>query len=330
MKKRILSLILALSMVLSVLPLGAFAGSSLPELVMKDGLPDTANMTATKNPNGDDVYIGHNWGYNATTKTLTLTDGEYNFSLAHPQTNKGRYTSQAVQCAIEIESGVTITGGIFSKTVTNNAGTIDNGTFNSMVENKVVRGALGKIAGGAFYGTVTNNGTISGGLFDETVTNKGIITAGAFYQKVENYSGGTISGGTFSTTVTNYSGGTISVGTFKSSVINEGTIKDGTFNGDVANRGTIKNGTFAADKEVTNSKTIENGTFNGEVRNHNGTISGGKFEKTVINNVSGTISDGTFNKEVSNIIGTISDGTFNATVTNHGEGKSLVEPSRAQ
>lgn len=34
MKKRILSLILALSMVLSVLPLGAFAADPLPELVM--------------------------------------------------------------------------------------------------------------------------------------------------------------------------------------------------------------------------------------------------------------------------------------------------------
>lgn len=41
MKKRILSLILALSMVLSVLPLGAFAEGSTngKELVMKNGLP---------------------------------------------------------------------------------------------------------------------------------------------------------------------------------------------------------------------------------------------------------------------------------------------------
>jgi hypothetical protein len=37
MKKRILSLILALSMVLSVFPLGAFAEGSLPELVMGAG-----------------------------------------------------------------------------------------------------------------------------------------------------------------------------------------------------------------------------------------------------------------------------------------------------
>ena len=308
MKKRILSLILALSMVLSVLPLGAFA-APLPELVMENGRPTCSNGT-----------IGNGWGY--MNGTLILTSEEYDFRYINPKTKTGGYANQAVQCAIVIESYAKITGGTFEEKVTNNAGTIYGGIFNAMVENKVAQGALGKIAGGAFNKTVTNNGTISGGAFDGTVTNKGIITAGAFYQKVDNYSGGTISGGTFSTTVTNYSGGTISSGTFSSTVENSsGTISDGTFNGDVANRGTIKNGTFAADKEVTNSKTIENGTFNGTVRNHNGTISGGKFEGTVINNVSGKISDGTFNKEVSNIMGEISDGTFNATVTNHGEGK---------
>ena len=63
-----------------------------------------------------------------------------------------------------------------------------------------------------------------------------------------------------------------------------------------------------------------NGTFKGEVKNHNGTISGGKFEGTVINDVNGTISDGTFNKEVSNINGNISNGTFNETVTNDAGG----------
>ena len=46
MKKRILSLILALSMVLSVLPLGAFAAPP-PELVMgANGLPDCLDGTS--------------------------------------------------------------------------------------------------------------------------------------------------------------------------------------------------------------------------------------------------------------------------------------------
>ena len=55
MKKRILSLILALSMVLSVLPLGAFAEGSTQDLVMgANGLPDCSNGTS-----------GNGWSYDA-------------------------------------------------------------------------------------------------------------------------------------------------------------------------------------------------------------------------------------------------------------------------
>ena len=101
MKKRILSLILALSMMLSVLPLGAFAADP-PELVMKDGRPDCSNGTK-----------GNDWEYRSDT--LILMSGTYDFRYANPKTNKGGFTSQAVQCAIEIQSDATITGGIFEK-----------------------------------------------------------------------------------------------------------------------------------------------------------------------------------------------------------------------
>lgn len=103
MKKRILSLILALSMVLSVLPLGAFAEDPLPELVMgTNGRPDCSNGTK-----------GNGWEYRSDT--LILMSGTYDFRYANPKTNKGGFTSQAVQCAIEIQSDATITGGIFEK-----------------------------------------------------------------------------------------------------------------------------------------------------------------------------------------------------------------------
>lgn len=46
MKKRILSLILALSMVLSVLPLGAFAAGSNHDLVMERAASRSAPTTA--------------------------------------------------------------------------------------------------------------------------------------------------------------------------------------------------------------------------------------------------------------------------------------------
>ena len=288
MKKRILSLILALSMVLSVLPLGAFAADP-PELVMENGRPTCSNGT-----------IGNGWGY--MNGTLILTSEEYDFRYINPKTKTGGFTSQAVQCAIVIESYAKITGGIFEKKVTNNAGTIYDGIFNTMVENKVAQGALGKIAGGAFNGTVTNNGT---------------ITAGTFYEKVENYSGGTISGGTFSTTVKNC-GGTISGGTFSSTVENDsGTIKKGTFEGSVTNNSLISGGTFQNGCSVINNSNIIDGTFEGTVTNKaDGKINGGTFAGSVTNNGNGMIYGGTFEKLVTNG-GTIEKGTFNGEVSNN-------------
>ena len=299
MKKRILSLILALSMVLSVLPLGAFAADP-PELVMgANGLPVYSEGT-----------VGHNWVY--MNGTLCLLYGTFDFSSTHPQnTSAGTQTARPVACPIEIESDAEITGGIFEKAVTNNGGTIYDGTFNTMVENNVVSwGTLGKIAGGAFNGTVTNKGTISGGAFNGTVTNKGTISSGAFQNGCS---------------VTNNSTGKITGGTFQSgcSVTNKGTIKDnGTFEGKVENYGTIENGTFTydvinynADDVISSSSgTIDNGTFMGDVTNYSdGTIVDGTFAsgKTVENY--GIIKNGTFNGTVYNYVtGRISGGTFAA------------------
>ena len=60
---------------------------------------------------------------------------------------------------------------------------------------------------------------------------------------------------------------------------------------------------------------ISGGTFDGSVLN-SGTISGGTFNGKVVND--GTITDGIFNGEVVNDGGTISGGTFNGTVTYYG------------
>ena len=287
MKKRILSLILALSMVLSVLPLGAFAAGSTnsKELVMKNGLPDTDGMTLLQGKR----YIGDNWGYDRSTNTLILMGETYDFRYINPKTNTGGSAKQAVQCAIEIESGATITGGIFEKAVTNNGGTIYDGTFNTMVENNVASwGTLGKIAGGAFNRTVTNKGTISGGAFNGTVENSG-----------------TISGGTFQET---------------SGVKNEGTIKDnGTFEGVVMNNGTnaiIENGTFNGEVQNSDQGKISGGAFSSTstVSNYSGTIEKGTFEGSVENWGSGTISGGTFAAGLSVKTGSVTGGVFNGDI----------------
>ena len=268
MKKRILSLILALSMVLSVLPLGAFAEGSTnsKELVMgANGLPDCSNNTS-----------GNGWEY--SRDILILNYGAFDFSSTHPQ-GGGEKTTTPVACAIVIESGATITGGIFT--------------------------------GGSFEQEVTNYGTISGGTFQETcsVINWSTIENGTFSGTVQNTSGGRISGGTFSKTVQNVSG-EISGGTFQStcSVTNNNTIGGGTFEGTVTNSGTITgNGTFNG--TVTNSRYIENGTFNGTVTNSR-YIKNGTFNGTVTNN--DAIYGGIFAGSVNNSEGChIYGGVFN-------------------
>jgi hypothetical protein len=239
MKKRILSLILALSMVLSVLPLGAFAAVP-PELVIgSDGLPTCSNGTS-----------GNGWEY--SDGTLTLTRGTFDFSSTHPQgKTPGTPTTTPVACAIEIQSGAEITDGTFNATVYN--GQVYNGQLNSP------------------------GGTISNGTFNGTVISNGIITGnGTFEGEVINHAG-TISGGTFKKKVVNNANGTISDGTFHEKVLNyNGRIANGTFKGDVTNWDKITSGTFSTTVTNNYGGTISGGTFAGSVENQ-GNVTGGVF-----------------------------------------------------
>ena len=164
MKKRILSLILALSMVLSVLPLGAFAEGSNQELVMEGGFPKDSN-------GGTISCYGTGWTYSKIvtsypTGKLTLTSGEFKFSSTAP-----------VECAIHLNGrDAKITGGTFKGTVTNTYGTISDGTFDGEVTNYAT------IENGTFKGKVsTSFGTISGGTFAAGLSgNEGTVTGGVF------------------------------------------------------------------------------------------------------------------------------------------------------
>ena len=303
MKKRILSLILALSMVLSVLPLGAFAADPNQELVMGAG----------GYPVCPDGTTGDGWEYKGGT--LILKSGSYDFNYFYPKTNGGGVTEQTVHCEIKLKQNATITGGDFGANVTNdkgtisggffpsgvsvtNSGTIKDGTFAGEVKN-ITGGTLpgGTISGGTFYGSVGNWNTIEKGTFEGNVTNSGTISGGTFAanKKVENYS--YIENGTFEGSVTNYS--YIENGTFNGTVTNEGanaTIKNGTFNGKVENNqgGNITNGTF--EQEVINNAggEISGGTFKGTVLNGNGIITGGTFAAGLSRN-DGSVTGGIFN-----------------------------------
>lgn len=152
--------------------------------------------------------------------------------------------------------------------------------------------------------------------------NYGTISGGTFQGKVANFR--TISGGTFQGDVNNYQ--TISDGTFQGKVDNDGVISGGTFQGEVYNDSTISGGTFQS--ELYNFRgTISGGTFQGNVTNSSGTISGGTFKEAVeVNAASGTeakIEGGTFKKSMTlkNSDGApiiISDGLFDGEVVAKG------------
>ena len=231
MKKRILSLILALSMVLSVLPLGAFAAGSTQDLVIgSDGYP-VGSEGGSKDCNGGGN--GNDWEYYSKSRILCLNGGTFDLSTTEP-----------VKC--EIHSFATITDGTFNGAVYNLTETISGGIFNGTVTND----PTGKISGGTFAGSVENQGTIKNGSFEGQVTND---------------SNGEISGGTFQSTGSVTNEGTITGnGTFNGTVTNSRYIENGTFNGTVTNNDTIFGGIFAGSVNNSEGCNIYGGVFNGK------------------------------------------------------------------
>lgn len=126
----------------------------------------------------------------------------------------------------------------------------------------------------------------NGGTVGSFAYNEGTISGGTFQGEVDNF-GGTISNGTFQGKVVNYK--TISGGTFQENVYNHDTISDGTFKREVHNNdGTISGGTFEEAVKINASS-------------HVAQINGGTFEKRVKlknDDASITISNGLFDGEV--------------------------------
>lgn len=148
---------------------------------------------------------------------------------------------------------------------------------------------------------IGDNAELVRGTVGCETNNYGTISGGTFQGKVANFQ--TISGGTFQGDMNNYK--TISDGTFQGEVDNDGTISDGTFQGSVYNSKDISGGTFQ--KPVNNyGGTISGGIFKKAVEvyvsaGHNATIEGGTFEKGMKlanDDASITISDGLFDGEV--------------------------------
>ena len=133
---------------------------------------------------------------------------------------------------------------------------------------------------------INQNADFADGTVGYWTNNAGIISGGTFQGNVNNDK--TISDGTFKEEVFNY--GIISDGTFQREVYNHNTISGGTFQGEVYNvRGTISGGTFEKRMTLMNedsaSITISDGLFKGEVSTgicrFPLSISGGLFTKAV-------------------------------------------------
>ena len=168
MKKRLISLLVALCMAVTLLPVSALTaaadGSGGAKLeIAQGGYPNGSNS-------GSQSCSGTDWSYDKDTLTLTLsprTSTNYDFSNNGIHTGMGNNTD----CKLIIGQHATVTDGFFKGAVTNH-GTIIGGKFYSSVTNE----PNGIIENGQFGNcTVTNNdGTINGGTFKDGLTGSGI------------------------------------------------------------------------------------------------------------------------------------------------------------
>lgn len=277
MQKRLISMVLALSMALTAMPLPALAQSAPP---------DTASAAALAEENGDvtDIYTDDNsskpygdlfgnsngsWSYDETSNTLTLVDGTFrlyhysysgynNYSKLNVKIEPNA-TLQEARIGSEYHNGYTVT----------NAGTISGGTFYG----KVICEAGAVISGGTFKGNAIVNAaggkvTIEDGTFEE-----GSYTSGVTVKAAGTL---TINGGTFkgkrtcSVDIDNCEKIVINGGSFESSLTDlerttETIINGGLFNDKLYVAGdkcTVNGGLFTTeDDPLPEDATVNGGYF---------------------------------------------------------------------
>ena len=176
MKKRLISLLVALCMAVTLLPVSALTAwaEGGDQLKIADGYPVgsiDANGTHTTSCSGD------GWSYDGTTLDLhPASPTEYDFfSIISGYGN-------VTKCKLTIGGNATIVRGNFDNAVINN-GKISGGYFFSSSSSLINHGS---ITGGKFLHAISNesSGTIENGTFI-SVTNNGTINGGIFRKKPE-------------------------------------------------------------------------------------------------------------------------------------------------
>lgn len=184
MKKRLISLLVALCMAVTLLPVSAITAwaEGGGQLKIVDGYPEgsiDANRTHTTSCSGE------GWSYDGTTLKLhPANPTEYDFSKLVSG------SGNALECALTIGEKATITDGRFINNITN-SGTITGGVFQPLSRNDLTFENSGIITGGKFlsalgplYFTNRISGTIEGGVFSvSSLSNSGTINGGIFDKK---------------------------------------------------------------------------------------------------------------------------------------------------
>ena len=169
MKKRLISLLVALCMAVTFLPVSAITawaeegGSTLKPLQIQSGYPVLDDITPTTDSQNHKIYTGDGWSYDATAKVLTIApENPTTYDLK--ECGNIRLDPKSILCSAIIRKNAEIVNGKFwnaenpGSSITND-GTITSGVYSMPVINH------GTITGGTFKSTVTNNGTIKGGIF---------------------------------------------------------------------------------------------------------------------------------------------------------------------
>ncbi len=253
--KRLVSILLTGSMLLSLLPVSALAAAPVfdapAQTTAKKAAPlvqeadasrsteeeaatrssrdlDAENGTASSftidlNADGTPTELGDNdhWGYDPSSGgQLYLYNG--GFTLKPSSESGAESALQGVELIINQDADFADgTVGCW----TNNAGIISGGTFQKAVHNDATPNNQGFILDGIFKEQVHNWGTISGGIFQGEVHNWGTISGGTFEEVVEmneSPEGAKIEGGTFKKG--------IELNAYFPTI----TIKDGLFDGEVS------------------------------------------------------------------------------------------------
>ena len=274
--KRIVSILLTGSMLLSLLPVSALAAAP----VFDAPAQTTAKKAA---PLVQEADVSRSTEEEAATRSSRDLDAENN-------------TAESITIDLDAKGNPTSQGDVAHWYYNATALFLNSGTFTlqpssepgaaSALQPGLFIKRSAEFKGGTAGNWTTNRGTISGGTFQGEASNQGTISDGTFQGAMSN--DGTISGGTFQGDVNNNYRGTISGGTFQGEASNRGTISGGTFQGEASNRGTISGGTFEKKVLLMNgdaSITISDGLFDGVVVNKGRygslSITGGLFTKDV-------------------------------------------------